>query len=107
MGAPTSNRITIEAGKRSGKPCISGLRIAVADVLGWLAAGMSTAEILEDFPELEADDVTASLQFAASREHLPISSRLSQSEIESLRQEMKAAADDMRKMRSLRKAQAA
>lgn len=69
MGAPISNRITIEAGKRSGKPCIRGLRIAVSDVLGWLAAGMTTAEILEDFPELEAEDITASLQFAANREH--------------------------------------
>ncbi len=69
MGAAITNRITIEAGKRSGKPCIRGLRIAVSDVLGWLAAGMTTAEILEDFPELEAEDITASLQFAANREH--------------------------------------
>ena len=70
MSVMTPNsRITIEAGKRSGKPCIRGLRIAVADVLGWLAAGMSISEILEEFPELEAADVTASLQFAAHREH--------------------------------------
>ncbi|MBJ6610959.1 MAG: DUF433 domain-containing protein [Candidatus Thiothrix moscowensis] len=69
MGAAITNRITIEAGKRSGKPCIRGLRIAVSDVLGWLAVGMTTAEILEDFPELEAEDITASLQFAANREH--------------------------------------
>lgn len=69
MGAAITNRITIEAGKRSGKPCIRGLRIAVSDVLGWLAVGMTTAEILEDFPELEAKDITASLQFAANREH--------------------------------------
>ena len=65
---PTS-RITMEAGKRSGKPCIRGLRIAVYDVLGWLAAGMTTPEILEDFPELESADITACLQFAANREH--------------------------------------
>ncbi|WP_245606782.1 DUF433 domain-containing protein [Thiothrix lacustris] len=65
---PTS-RITMEAGKRSGKPCIRGLRIAVYDVLGWLAAGMTTPEILEDFPELETADITACLQFAANREH--------------------------------------
>lgn len=70
MGAAINNRITIEAGKRSGKPCIRGMRIAVADVLGWLAAGMTTAEILEDFPELEAEDITASLQFAANHPDL-------------------------------------
>jgi uncharacterized protein (DUF433 family) len=64
-----SERITLEAGKRSGKPCIRGMRIAVADVLGWLAAGMSTQEIVEDFPELEAADIVACLQFAANREH--------------------------------------
>jgi uncharacterized protein (DUF433 family) len=64
-----SERITLEAGKRSGKPCIRGMRIAVADVLGWLAAGMSIQEIVEDFPELEAADIVACLQFAANREH--------------------------------------
>ncbi|EIJ34533.1 DUF433 domain-containing protein [Thiothrix nivea] len=69
MGIPTNNRITIEAGKRGGKPCIRGLRITVYDVLGWLAAGMDTQEIIDDFPELEAADITASLQFAANREH--------------------------------------
>ncbi|MDQ5769557.1 MAG: DUF433 domain-containing protein [Candidatus Thiothrix sulfatifontis] len=69
MSAPTNNRITIEAGKRGGKPCIRGLRITVYDVLGWLAAGMDTQEIIEDFPELEAADIIASLQFAANREH--------------------------------------
>ncbi|MFZ1385892.1 MAG: DUF433 domain-containing protein [Thiolinea sp.] len=62
-------RITLEAGKRSGKPCIRGLRITVADVLAWLALGMETQEILEDFPELEAEDIKACLQFAAQREH--------------------------------------
>lgn len=60
--------ITIEPGKRGGKPCIRGMRIAVADVLGWLASGMSHQEILEDFPELSEEDILASLQFAAQRE---------------------------------------
>lgn len=63
-----SERITLEAGKRGGKPCIRGMRIAVVDVLGWLGAGMSHQEILEDFPELEAADILACLQFAAQRE---------------------------------------
>lgn len=69
MSASFHNRITIEAGKRGGKPCIRSLRIAVYDVLGWLAAGMDMQEIIEDFPELEAADIIAALQFAASREH--------------------------------------
>lgn len=66
---PYQDRITIEAGKRGGKPCIRGLRITVYDVLGWLAAGMSEAEILADYPELEQEDIRASLAFAAEREH--------------------------------------
>jgi uncharacterized protein (DUF433 family) len=49
-------RITIEPGKRSGQPCIRGLRITVWDVLGWLAAGMSEEQILGDYPELEKED---------------------------------------------------
>lgn len=49
--------ITIEPGKRGGRPCIRGLRIAVADVLGWLAAGMSESEILNDYPELSETDI--------------------------------------------------
>ena len=61
-------RITIEPGKRSGKPCIRGLRITVDDVLSYLAAGMSEAEILADFPDLEHDDFLAVLAFAADRE---------------------------------------
>ena len=60
--------ITIEAGKRGGRPCIRKLRIAVADVLGWLAAGMSHKEILSDFPELTETDIRACLAFAADRE---------------------------------------
>lgn len=60
--------ITLEAGKRGGKPCVRGLRIAVQDVLGWLATGMSFEEILEDFPELTRDDLLACLAWAAARE---------------------------------------
>jgi uncharacterized protein (DUF433 family) len=60
--------ITIEPGKRGGKPCIRGMRITVSDVLQYLAAGMSADEILTDFPELTADDIRACLAFAADRE---------------------------------------
>ncbi len=65
--------ITLEPGKRGGKPCIRGLRITVYDVLSWLASGMSIQEILEDFPELTVDDVNACLAFAADREHRLVS----------------------------------
>ncbi len=60
--------ITLEPGKRGGRPCIRGMRIAVADVLGWLAAGMSEGEIVGDFPELTQADIRAALAFAADRE---------------------------------------
>lgn len=60
--------ITIEPGKRGGRPCIRGLRIAVADVLGWLAAGMSHSQIIADYPELTDDDIRACLAYAADRE---------------------------------------
>ena len=60
------NIITIEPGKRGGKPCIRRMRITVYDVLGWLAAGMSVAEILDDFPELTEEDIKACLEFAAA-----------------------------------------
>ncbi len=60
--------ITIEPGKRSGKPCIRGLRITVQDVLEYLAGGMSEEEVLSDFPELTHDDIRACLAFAANRE---------------------------------------
>ncbi|MCK5719076.1 MAG: DUF433 domain-containing protein [Thiomargarita sp.] len=63
-----SNFITIEANKRSGKPCIRNLRITVYDVLEYLASGMMIEEILEDFPELTLDDIKACLSFAADRE---------------------------------------
>ena len=60
--------ITLEPGKRGGKPCIRGMRIAVYDILDYLASGMSEAEILRDFPELTAEDIRACLAFAADRE---------------------------------------
>lgn len=61
--------ITIESGKRGGKPCIRGLRVTVYDVLGYLAAGMSQESILRDFPYLTAEDIRACLEYAADREH--------------------------------------
>jgi uncharacterized protein (DUF433 family) len=60
--------ITIEPGKRSGKPCIRGMRITVQDVLEYLASGMTEEEILSDFPELTHEDIRACLTFAANRE---------------------------------------
>jgi uncharacterized protein (DUF433 family) len=60
--------ITIEPGKRGGKPCIRGLRITVYDVLEYLASGMSEEEILEGFPDLTQQDIRACLAFAADRE---------------------------------------
>jgi len=63
-----SKIITIEPGKRGGKPCIRGLRITVYDVLGYLASGMSMEEILADFPDLTQEDIKACLAFAADRE---------------------------------------
>jgi uncharacterized protein (DUF433 family) len=63
-----TNLITIEPGKRSGKPCVRGLRTTVTDVLEYLAAGMTVDEILADFPDLTAEDVRACLAFAADRE---------------------------------------
>lgn len=60
--------ITLEPGKRSGKPCVRGMRITVGDVLGYLASGMSHEEILHDFPELTEEDILACLAFAADRE---------------------------------------
>lgn len=60
--------ITIEPGKRSGKPCIRGLRITVYDILEYLAGGMTQEEILQDFSELTSEDIKACLAFAADRE---------------------------------------
>lgn len=61
-------RIVIDPARRSGKPCIRNTRITVYDVLDYLASGMSDEEILRDFPELDPEDIRASLAFAASRE---------------------------------------
>lgn len=60
--------ITIEEGKRGGRPCIRGMRIAVGDVVGWLAAGLSNAQILADYPELTEDDIRACLAYAVDLE---------------------------------------
>jgi uncharacterized protein (DUF433 family) len=65
--------ITIEPGKRGGKPCIRGLRITVYDVLEYLASGMTEQEILKDFPSLTAEDIKACLAFAADRERKLVS----------------------------------
>lgn len=62
------DRITLDPLVRSGKPCIKGTRIAVADVLDYLGGGMTAAEILDDFPDLKAEDIQACLIFAAERE---------------------------------------
>jgi uncharacterized protein (DUF433 family) len=59
--------IGIEPDRRGGRPCIRGTRIAVADVLGWLAAGMSEAEIVSDFPEITIAQIRACLAYAADR----------------------------------------
>ena len=63
------DRITLEPGKRGGRPCIRGLRISVYDVLSMLSSGMSQQEVLEDFPELTKEDIFAVLAYAADREH--------------------------------------
>ena len=68
-----SKIITIDPGRRGGKPCIRHLRITVYDVLEYLASGMSEEEILADFPDLERDDIRASLAFAAGRERRLVS----------------------------------
>ncbi len=60
--------ITIEPGKRGGKPCIRGMRISVYDILSWLASGMSNQEIIEEYPELTQEDILAALSYAADRE---------------------------------------
>lgn len=68
--------ITIEPGKRGGKPCIRGLRLTVYDVLEYLAAGMTEPEILADFPDLTTQDIRACLAFAADRERKLVSTML-------------------------------
>ena len=68
MNEPWRSRITIEPGKRGGRPCIRGMRITVYDVLSYLAAGMTVAEVLDDFPYLTQEDIQACFAFAAERE---------------------------------------
>ena len=60
--------ISMEPGKRGGRPCVRNMRIAVADVLGWLATGQTHQQILDDFPELTEEDIRACLAYAADRE---------------------------------------
>lgn len=60
--------ITMEPGKRGGRPCVRGMRITVSDVLGWLAAGMTHDQIRADYPELTEEDIRACLAYAAERE---------------------------------------
>jgi uncharacterized protein (DUF433 family) len=67
-----TDRIVIEPGKRAGRPVIRSLRITVYDVLGWLSDGMSAEEIIEDFPELEREDIQACLAYAADRERMAV-----------------------------------
>ncbi len=67
------DHITIEPGKRGGKPCIRGLRITVYEILEYLASGMSEEQILGDFPDLTRDDIRACLAFAADRERKMVS----------------------------------
>ena len=67
------DRISIEPGKRGGKPCIRGMRITVYEVLDYLASGMSEQEILDDFPDLTRDDICACLAFTADRERWLVS----------------------------------
>jgi uncharacterized protein (DUF433 family) len=75
MAPDYRNIITIEAGKRGGRPCIRGMRITVYDVLSYLAAGMSSDEILADFPYLTKEDIQACLAYAAERErHMKLAS---------------------------------
>lgn len=61
--------IEITPGKRSGKPCVKGSRITVYDVLGWMATGLTTDEIIDDYPELSSEQIQACLAYAAEREH--------------------------------------
>jgi uncharacterized protein (DUF433 family) len=66
------SRITVEPGKRGGRPCVRGMRITVGDVLSYLAAGMTPEEVLDDFPYLSAEDIRACLAFAAERERTTV-----------------------------------
>lgn len=65
-------RITVNPAQCGGRPCIRGMRIRVVDVLDLLAAGLSQQQVLEELPDLEAEDITACLKFASSRLNHPI-----------------------------------
>ena len=67
-----SDRITVEPGKCGGRPCIRGLRIRVTDILDMLAGGMTTEDILQDYPYLESEDIGAALRFASRKLDYPI-----------------------------------
>ena len=73
MPSQYSDIVTVEPGKRGGKPCIRGLRITVCDILEYLASGMTEAEIIADFPDLTREDIRACLAFAADRERRMVS----------------------------------
>ena len=73
MSSDYTEIISVDPGKRGGKPCIRGLRITVYDVLEYLASGMSEDDILADFPDLVREDIRASLAFAADRERRLVS----------------------------------
>lgn len=60
--------VTLDPARRGGRPCVRGMRIAVADVLGWLSVGMTHEDIVADYPELTEDDIRACLAYAADRE---------------------------------------
>jgi uncharacterized protein (DUF433 family) len=66
------DRISIDPAVRFGKPCVRGTRITVGDILGYLAGGMSEADLLADFPQLTQDDIRACLTYAAERERRTI-----------------------------------
>ena len=75
MSVPYDRLITVEPGKRGGRPCIRGMRITVYDVLSYLAAGMTHEEILTDFPYLTEQDILACLSYAADRERRSLTAR--------------------------------
>lgn len=76
--------ITVEPAKRSGRPCIRGMRITVGDILGWLAMGRSERQIIEEFPELTQQDIRASLAYAADREQQASNAKLEPSRLSAI-----------------------
>ena len=64
-----TQKISIDPGRRGGRPCINGTRISVYDIAGWFAAGMSERKIMEDFSQLTSEDIRAAMAFVADREH--------------------------------------